>query len=139
MPGILQGMGMGMVFAPLGQLAFVTLSREHNVGGAVVYNLFRTLGGSFGVSIVNTYLSTQKQLQWHRLGSGLTPFNEPVRALASTMQTSLYSPHFMATLNAMLQKQSTRIAFVHSFGFITMSFIILIPCALLFKKPKVIR
>ena len=61
---------MGMVFAPLSQLAFYVTAPAHTVGGAVVFNLCRTLGGSFGVSIVNTYFSRIEQREWNALGEG---------------------------------------------------------------------
>jgi DHA2 family multidrug resistance protein len=60
-PSIIQGAGMGLVFSPLSQLAYSTLSKQNAVNGAVMFNLFRTIGGSFGISIVNTYFSRMEQ------------------------------------------------------------------------------
>ncbi len=72
------------MFAPLSQLAYATLAPNQAVGGAVIFNLCRTLGGSFGISIVNTYFSQIQQKEWNALGGGLTPDNPLVQQYAAT-------------------------------------------------------
>ncbi|MBV7298765.1 DHA2 family efflux MFS transporter permease subunit [Enterovibrio paralichthyis] len=136
MPSIVQGAGMGLVFAPLSQLAYATLAPNQAVGGAVIFNLCRTLGGSFGISIVNTYFSQIQQKEWNALGGGLTPDNPLVQQYAATQGTSVTNPDFIANLTSMLQQQSTLLAFVYTFGFIMVSYFVLIPLLALFKRVK---
>ncbi|WP_407333240.1 DHA2 family efflux MFS transporter permease subunit [Enterovibrio sp. 27052020O] len=134
MPSIVQGAGMGLVFAPLSQLAYATLAPNQAVGGAVVFNLCRTLGGSFGISIVNTYFSQIQQKEWHALGGGVTPDNPVVQQLAASQGTTVTDPSFIVSVTQLLHQQSTLLAFVYSFGFIMVSYIVLIPLLALFKK-----
>ncbi|EOD81691.1 Multidrug resistance protein B [Grimontia indica] len=134
LPSIIQGAGMGLVFAPLSQLAYATLAPNHAVGGAVVFNLCRTLGGSFGISIVNTYFSRIQQKEWNSLGGGITPENPVVQQFAAAQGQSVTDPGFIATVTNMLHQQSTLLAFVYTFGFIMVSYFFLVPLLALFKK-----
>ncbi|WP_078751548.1 DHA2 family efflux MFS transporter permease subunit [Enterovibrio nigricans] len=136
LPSIIQGAGMGLVFAPLSQLAYASLAPNQAVGGAVVFNLCRTLGGSFGISIVNTYFSQIQQKEWHALGGSLTPDNPLVQQFAASQGKGVTDPSFIATLTNMLHQQSTLLAFVYTFGFIMVSYFVLIPLLALFKKPQ---
>ncbi|MGI2258503.1 DHA2 family efflux MFS transporter permease subunit [Shewanella sp. GXUN23E] len=133
LPSIIQGAGMGLVFAPLSQLAYATLSKQDTVGGAVVFNLCRTIGGSFGISIVNTYFSRSEQANWHNLGAGLTPENPLLQQAAALKHTQITNPDFIAWITQQLHEQSTMLAFVYTFGFIFVSYLVLIPLLALFK------
>ncbi|QDF65320.1 DHA2 family efflux MFS transporter permease subunit [Shewanella sp. SNU WT4] len=136
LPSIIQGAGMGLVFAPLSQLAYATLSKNDTVSGAVVFNLCRTLGGSFGISIVNTYFSRTQQEQWHSLGAELSPTNPLLQQAAMAHHTSITDPSFIAQITQLLQQQSTLLAFVYTFGFIMFSYLALVPLLMLFKRKK---
>ncbi len=137
LPSIIQGAGMGLVFAPLSQLAYATLSKDDTVGGAVVFNLCRTIGGSFGISIVNTYFSRSEQANWHHLGANLSPDNPLLQQAAAIKDTTITDPGFIAWLSQMLHQQSTMLAFIYTFGFIFISYLVLMPLLALFKpKPK---
>lgn len=133
-PSIIQGAGMGLVFAPLSQLAYATLSKDDTVGGAVVFNLCRTIGGSFGISIVNTYFSRAEQREWHALGSDLSLTNPVLVQAAQAQHQQVTDPNFMAQIQSSLLQQSTLLAFVYTFGFLMVSYLCLIPLLAFFKK-----
>ncbi|MFX4853958.1 hypothetical protein ABTC27_19470, partial [Acinetobacter baumannii] len=42
-PGLIQGLGMGLVFIPLNLLAFSTLPPQYRTEGASLMNLFRSI------------------------------------------------------------------------------------------------
>lgn len=136
-PSIIQGAGMGLVFSPLSQLAYSTLSKQDAVSGAVVFNLFRTIGGSFGISIVNTYFSRMEQQEWNALGGDLTLSNPALQQAAHSQGLQITDPSFLAHIQALLHQQSTMMAFVSTFGFILVSYLLLIPFIALFKKKMV--
>ena len=69
-PGIVQGVGMGMIFVPLSTLAYQTLPRDASDQAASIFNLARTVGGSVGVAIAVTVLTRTSQANWQTLGSG---------------------------------------------------------------------
>ena len=136
LPSIIQGAGMGLVFAPLSQLAYATLAKQESVGGAVIFNLCRTIGGSFGISIVNTYYSQIQQKEWHALGGAITPMNPALQHMAQMQHTTITNPGLIEKVTMLLHQQSAMLAFVHSFGFIMISFLVLLPFILLFKRQK---
>ena len=137
LPSIIQGAGMGLVFAPLSQLAYATLAPKDSVGGAVIFNLCRTIGGSFGISIVNTYFSRIQQKEWHELGGALSPTNPILQQTAQAHGTTITDPSFLMQIQNLLHQQSTLTAFVYTFGFLLFSYLCLIPLLAFFKlKPK---
>ena len=52
--GVVQGLGLGLIFVPLQTLAFETLPPRMRTTGAALLNLSRNIGGSVGISIVST-------------------------------------------------------------------------------------
>jgi DHA2 family multidrug resistance protein len=55
----LRGFGMGMVFTPLSSLALVDIPRERMAQASGMFNVVRQLGGSFGVAILATLLTSR--------------------------------------------------------------------------------
>ena len=83
-PGIVQGVGMGMIFVPLSTLAYQTLPKEASDQAASIFNLARTVGGSVGVAIAATVLTRTGQLNWQSLGSEPQSLQSRASALGST-------------------------------------------------------
>lgn len=135
-PSIIQGMGMGLVFAPLSQMAYRTLEAKYAVGGAVMYNLCRTIGSSFGISIVNTYFSRTQQREWHALGADISATNPILQQQAMQHHTTVTDPNFIAQVSALLHQQSTLLAFVYTFGFLMFSYVALLPLLALYRFKK---
>lgn len=71
----LQGIGLGFFFVPVSQLAYSYIPLSKNNKASSITNLFRNLGGSFGVAFVTTML--ERRLQFHHsvLVQHLTPDN----------------------------------------------------------------
>ncbi|MEC6898673.1 DHA2 family efflux MFS transporter permease subunit [Photobacterium piscicola] len=135
-PSIIQGMGMGLVFAPLSQMAYRTIEQKYAVGGAVMFNLCRTIGSSFGISIVNTYFSRTQQREWHALGADITVTNPILQQQAMQHHTTVTDPNFIAQVGALLHQQSTLLAFVYTFGFLMFSYVVLLPLLALYRFKK---
>src|SRR5262249_53571048 len=51
----LQGVGLGFFFVPVSSLAYSYLPLNKNNKASSILNLFRNLGGSFGVAFVTTF------------------------------------------------------------------------------------
>src|SRR4029077_13073556 len=66
---------IGFVFVPLATLAMGALP-DYQIGNASgLYNLFRNVGGSVGISIVNTIVSRHEQRHRTDLSHSLSPQN----------------------------------------------------------------
>lgn len=136
LPSVIQGCGMGLVFSSLSSIAYTTLKPEQGVAGASIFNLFRTIGSSFGISIATTYQFRSAQEQWNSLSQSINPYNPNLQHWLSNTGSSLSDPTTQTILQEQLHKQSEIVAFVHTFSFITLMFVLIIPFLFLLKIPK---
>ena len=60
--GVVQGLGLGLIFVPLQSLAFETLLPRMRTTAASLLNLSRNIGGSIGISVVSTQLVRMTQV-----------------------------------------------------------------------------
>ncbi|CAA2139756.1 Multidrug export protein EmrB [Hyphomicrobium sp. ghe19] len=132
-PTIVQGIGMGMIFVPLSTLAYQTLPKSASDQAASIFNIARTIGGSVGIAIAATILTRTAHQNWQSLGGAMDPYNPAMRTWLEATGVAPSSPLAQQMLGAELMRQSMMIGFVEAFGFITLSFLILIPFVLLLK------
>jgi DHA2 family multidrug resistance protein len=133
-PGIVQGMGMGMIFVPLSTLAYQTLPKDASDQAAGIFNLARTIGGSIGIAIAATVLTRESHANWQTLGSGINPYNPALNSWLDATGLSMSDPRTPQILGLELARQSTMIGFIEAFGFVTLSFLVLIPLVLLLQR-----
>src|SRR5215472_8906112 len=72
---VLQGVGLGFFFVPVSSLAYSYLPLTKNNKASSITNLFRNLGGSFGVAFVTTVLERRSQFHHGVIVQPLTPEN----------------------------------------------------------------
>ncbi|MET0407552.1 MAG: DHA2 family efflux MFS transporter permease subunit, partial [Hyphomicrobium sp.] len=133
-PTIVQGIGMGMIFVPLSTLAYQTLPRSASDQAASVFNIARTIGGSLGIAIGATVLTQSTHENLQTLGAGINPYNPALQSWLNSIGLSISDPRAQQLLGAELTRQSTMIGFIEAFGFVTLSFLLLIPFVLLLKQ-----
>jgi DHA2 family multidrug resistance protein len=133
-PGVVQGTGMGMIFVPLSVLAYETLPKNTYDQAASIFNLFRTIGGSIGIAIAATVLTRQSNANWQTLGGAINPYNPALGAWLDATGLSMSDPRLAQILGFELTRQSTMIGFIEAFGFVTLSFLLLIPLVLLLRR-----
>jgi DHA2 family multidrug resistance protein len=75
----LQGLGLGFLFVPVSTLAYSYIPLNKNNKASSITNLFRNLGGSFGVAFVTTLLERRTQFHHSVLVQHLTPENPVFR------------------------------------------------------------
>src|SRR5262249_4437491 len=56
-PLILRGLGLGLVFVPLSNIALADLTLDELPQGTGLYNFFRQVGGSFGIAAMASLLT----------------------------------------------------------------------------------
>src|SRR5207244_10202266 len=70
--GVVQGLGLGLIFVPLQSLAFETLAPRMRTTAAALLNLSRNIGGSVGISVVSTQLVRMTQVAHADLAHNIT-------------------------------------------------------------------
>lgn len=68
-----QGLGLAFLFIPVSQLAYSYIPLAKNNKASSITNLFRNLGGSFGVAFVTTMLERRTQFHHSILAQHMTP------------------------------------------------------------------
>jgi DHA2 family multidrug resistance protein len=84
-PIIWSGVAAGLVFVPLSTAAMGTLRNEQIGNASGLYNLLRNIGGSIGISVVNTLVTRHWQVHRVDLSRNLTP--------ARVLHHPVYVPH----------------------------------------------
>jgi DHA2 family multidrug resistance protein len=72
-PIILSGSAAGMVFVPLSSTSVGTLSNEQIGNATGLFNLLRNVGGSVGISIVDTMIARRQQVHRDELSRYIRP------------------------------------------------------------------
>jgi DHA2 family multidrug resistance protein len=130
--GVVQGLGLGLVFVPLSTLAFATLEPRFRADAASLFSLVRNIGSSVGISIVSTMLAHNIVAARSDLVSRLTPFNPNLDSLlgpSSDLATTL------AQLNAQVQVQAAMVAYIDDFKLMMYLTLAAIPLIFLLRKP----
>jgi DHA2 family multidrug resistance protein len=134
-PLFLQGFGLGMIFVPLGTMAFATLPASMQVEATGLYSLLRTLGASAGISITVTILTRHAQIAWNQLGGFINPYRPAVSSYLQAAHLQLNNPLAPTLLGQQLSQQAQMLAFVNTYAFIMWSFLMMLPLVFLLRKP----
>src|SRR5499425_3744844 len=74
-PRMFLGLGIAFIFVPLNLTAYSYLPPEKNNRASSLINLFRNLGGSFGVAFVATMLARRSQFHQSVLGAHISAYD----------------------------------------------------------------
>jgi len=134
--GILQGLGLGLVFTPLSIITFSTLPRHMLTQGTAIFSLMRNIGGSIGISIVEALLNQNTQIVHSRLVEHLRPDNPLARDPLLHAPYSLTVPSGVAALNAEATRQAAMVAYIDDFMLMMILVVIGLPLLLLLRRPR---
>src|SRR5271166_6332620 len=88
---MLSGFGSGSIFVPLSATSVAFLKNEEIGNASGLYNLFRNIGGSIGISIVNTIVARHEQLHQTELVRSLVPSARPLQDRLQALQQYLFT------------------------------------------------
>ena len=133
-PGIYQGIGMGLFMVPISTYALATLKPEAITEGAGLFSYSRMIGTSVGISVFSTVLSRESQIAWHRLSGQTQPFNPHMQAWLAAQHLQQQTPQAYQALTNEIYRQSSMIAYSDAFFAITLLFVIMAPLILTLKN-----
>jgi DHA2 family multidrug resistance protein len=87
-PLMLRGAAIGLQFVPLSLVAFGTLRPQQVAAGAGLYNLFRQLGGSFGIALLATLVDRRTHFHTARLAEHLSAFDAATQQRLAQLQAN---------------------------------------------------
>ncbi|RAK56296.1 EmrB/QacA family drug resistance transporter [Phenylobacterium soli] len=130
--GFIQGMGTGLMFAPLNTLGYATLDPRHRTEGTIVATMARSLGSSAGISVVQAMLIRDGAMAHQRLAERVT-IGDPVlpSVLPKFMDPNTASG--LQVLNGEITRQGMMVSYDNVFSWIALSVVLLAPLILLLK------
>ncbi|MGA3054534.1 MAG: DHA2 family efflux MFS transporter permease subunit [Candidatus Korobacteraceae bacterium] len=140
---MLSGFGSGSIFVPLSTIAVTGLANEEIGNASGLYNLSRNIGGSIGISIVNTIVIRHQQLHQNELVHSITstsvPLQNQLQSLQHYLQTQGYSAadsmrKAYALIGEIVTGQAQLWSYVDDFRYMALVCFACIPIVLLLKK-----
>jgi DHA2 family multidrug resistance protein len=138
-PVIISGFGAGMVFVPLATTSMAGLPNEQIGNAAGLFNLLRNIGGSVGISIVNTVVARHEQL--HRvemaghINPGNTVFQQMLSGATALVTRNGGSPmQAYGIVNGVLSQQARLLAYVDDFQYLAAVCFACVPVVFLLRK-----
>ncbi len=132
-PGLIRGLGLGLISIPLFTIAFSSLTRQETAEGSGIFNLMRNLGGSIGIAIITTIISEYTQVAWNQMGGHITPYTP---MLALVLHGHPATAATAQTLALILGRHAAMRGILDAFVFVFWGFIIMLPLVLLMGNPK---
>ncbi|RJG45701.1 MULTISPECIES: DHA2 family efflux MFS transporter permease subunit [unclassified Mesorhizobium] len=133
--GVIQGLGLGLVFVPLSTVAFATLAPGFRTDATALFSLVRNLGSSIGISAVSVILTRNIQVNHAELSANITPFNQTLKALSPAAAAG--DPTALSQIDNIVNQQAAMISYVNDFKLMMIVSLCAIPLAFLLRKPKV--
>jgi DHA2 family multidrug resistance protein len=134
--GLLQGLGMGLVFIPLQVSAFATLSPAMRTDGSSLLNLFRSLGASAGIAWMTVLLARNIQTSHADLGQHVTAATGSVVDFSTIDRFQTLGDTAMTLIDAEVNRQAAMIAYVDDFWLMMWITLAAAPLAFLMRGNK---
>lgn len=114
----LRGFAMGVLFTPLSAIAMYELPREKLAQASGLFNILRQLGGSFGVALLATLLTTRVNYHTQMYGSAINANSQTFHSIAANMNYFIQHDVGSSAANAIKQGQAVIMAHVNKQAFI---------------------
>ncbi|MDB5660645.1 MAG: oxidoreductase [Cypionkella sp.] len=131
--GVLQGLGLGLVFVPLSTIAFATIAPELRADATSLFSLVRNIGSSIGISMVTLMLTRNVQVNHADLSASISSFNPnfnmvvpPGTMTAATLQQ----------MDGLVAIQALMISYIDDFYLMMVITLCALPLAWFLKKAE---
>ena len=135
--GVLQGLGLGLVFVPLSTIAFSTIDARFRADATSLFSLVRNIGSSIGISIVSVMLARNIQVNHAELGAFINPFNPVLWATSPAAAGGNLAA--LTQLDNLVNQQAAMVSYINDFKLMMLVTLLAIPLALTLKKPGAAR
>ena len=132
--GVVQGLGLGLIFVPLQSLAFETLAPKMRTTAASLLNLSRNIGGSIGISVVSAQLVRMTQVAHADIAANVTANTIPTADPTLLQTIAPQGPVALSVINAEVTRQALFIAYLDDFKLMMIVCLAVMPLLLLMKR-----
>jgi DHA2 family multidrug resistance protein len=132
--GVIQGIGLGFLFVPLSTVTLSTLSNEQRAEGAGLYSLSRNIGSSIGISVVNSLLTQNTQVNHADIVQQVTATNRIFAAPGILRFWDPLTAAGRAALDAMITQQAQIIAYIDDYKLLMIATLLVLPLLIVFRR-----
>jgi DHA2 family multidrug resistance protein len=132
--GLVQGLGIGLVFIPLNATAFATLPPNLRTDGSSLLNLTRNIGSSVGISVAMTLLARNTQKVHSALAEHVTPSISSMFDLSAIGQFAGYGDAATEMANNIVTQQAAMVAYIDDFYLMMWLSLISVPLVFFMRK-----
>ena len=146
-PITLSGFGSGCVFVPLSTTTMAGLRNEEIGNASGLYNLLRNIGGSIGISIVNTIVARHEQIHRAYMVHWIDPtrptYQQQVQGVTTLLNQSIgpngatlntQSNRALGIINGVVNQQARLWSYVDDFRYLAFACFLCVPIVFLLKK-----
>jgi MFS transporter, DHA2 family, multidrug resistance protein len=142
---IYRGFALGFLFTPINNVAYGVLEPSEAQQASGLINLSRQLGGSFGIAILSTYVTTHAQAHRADLITNLYSTNPELIArqhsviaglMAQGMPAVTAARTWYAILEGTLTRQASMLSYNDAWIMIMLTFVVVSPAVLLLRAPR---
>jgi DHA2 family multidrug resistance protein len=142
---MIQAFGLPFMFVPITAIAYVGLKPEDSNQASALMNVMRNLGGSIGISMVQTLTAQRQQFHQARYVETLNPLNpdyvhglnQMTQALQANGQPSAFAPQqALGQLYGTLTQQAAMLSYIDAFHLLMLITLGCLPLLLLMQGPK---
>ncbi len=140
---LISGFGSGCIFVPLSTTTMAFLKNEEIGNASGLYNLLRNIGGSVGISVVNTIVARHEQVHRNELAASLSSGRIEVRGALGGIQQYLSAQGASPTtalqqayglINLTLDSQARLWSYVDDFRYMALVCFACVPIVFGLKK-----
>ncbi len=135
-----------MVFVPLSTTAVGTLSNQQIGNASGLYNLLRNIGGSVGISVVNTVIARHQQIRRNEMIGNVSAASPQFQSLFNSIHNvlavraqGLTNARSYAFVERLVDQQAALWAYVDDFRWMALACFLCVPVVFLLKGVKARR
>ena len=142
---VVRGIGLGMVFIPLNNLALGNLAPNKLAQASGIYNLLRQLGGSVGIALSATLYSQFQERNRGELLRHASTFSDATVERLARLEHLMRSHGFsvqdahgkaLTLFDSLLRKQAAMLAFERLFLYFGLMMLAALPLLLLMRNNR---
>ena len=136
MTGVVQGLGLGLVFVPLSTTTFSTLAPHYRSEGTAMFSLMRNIGSSIGISVMTFLLTRNTQAVHAGLAEKMNPFRPELVAPWLPDAWNFHTQTGVIALNSEITNQAMTVAYLNDFTIMMWLTMAAAPLLLLLRRPR---
>lgn len=133
--GLVQGLGLGLLFMPLNSSAFASLPQSLRTDGSSLLNLSRSMGASLGIAITTGLLGRNWQASHADLGSHVTASMTSVLDFSTLDRFQQMGTTAMAFIDVQVNRQAAMIAYIDNYYLMMWISLIAAPMVVVIRRP----